>query len=305
MSFEDEMTQMSPEQVRQVVRDRLLEGLGVPWSEARGEPQWGLLRSSFLVWKQRPEQLEAFQSALSDVLTEAASTRRWGVVSEAAELCVALHAVEPKPNWPVHQWTIPQWMSFATESDDSLRASVALLQLARLHGSIDWAWCRDQFSKSVTRLFDGRIDPALERELQWLLSVWKALLSEMNRDDNPLPWFDLFRAVASTAEDKQRERLLDLSLASARSVMTSARMQAAIQSLEHTKLPADKELVLELMEENWGSVLPNCAAALTVAHSRLGRAAQVTEPAPMHNRMSLRSPSTAGETRWSEPCPAA
>lgn len=305
MSFQDEMNQMSPEQVRQAVRDRLVEGRGVPWSEARGEPQWGLLRSSFLVWKQRPDQLVAFQAAATAVLTEAASAGRWEVVSEAAELCVALHAVEPKPSWALDQWPIFEWLSYPSESDDSLRASDALLQLARLHDRVDLAWCRDQFSSSMARLFDGRTGAQRERELQWLLSVWKALASDIGCDVNPLPWFDMFRAVAAVSNDRQRERLYDLALAPLRHTMTSAHAQAAIHALEQTSSRADKKLVLELMQEHWSSLVPGCDVALQVAMDRLERATQVAEAAPSQNRMSLRSPETSGATRWSEPCLAA
>lgn len=302
MSFQDDMTRMSPEQVRQAVRGRLVEGRGLPWSEARGEPQWGLLRSSFLVWRQEPAQLAAFQAALSEVLTEAATAGCWGVVSEAAELCVALHAAEPKPHWPADQWPILQWLSRATESDERLRASVALLQLGQLNQGIELAWFRDAFNLSVARLFDGNKRASHQRELQWLLSVWRARLNEMGSDDvNPLPWFDLFRAIASVTDTKQRERLYDLALASARPIMTSAEMQSAIQSLEQTKLHADKHLVLELMSENWCSKLAGCDTALQVARKRLEKAAS----SPSNRNLSLRSPQTAGATRRSEACPAA
>lgn len=302
MSFQDEMTQMSPEQVRQAVRERMVEGRGVPWSEARGEPQWGLLRSSFLVWKQQQEQLDAFQAEVTEALTEAASAGRWGVVSEAAELCVALEAVEPKPNWAIDQWPVLEWLSNPSASDDRLRASVALLQLTRIHELVDTAWCVEQFGSSVTRLFDGRTNPQRDRELQWLLSVWKALAS--NVDANPLPWFDIFRAVATVSDDRRRERLYDLALAPVRQTMTSAHAQAAIHALEQTSSRADKELVLNLMEENWCSLVPGCKVALQVATNRLGRATQVAEATSAQNRISLRSPATSGATRWSELCPA-
>ncbi len=304
MSFQDEMTHLSPEQVRQAVRDRLVEGRGVPWSEARGEPQWGLLRSSFLVWKQRQDQFLAFQAAVTEALTEAASTGHWRVVSEAAELCVALDAVEPKPDWAVDQWPVPEWLSDPGESDDRLRASIALLQLARLHELIDTAWCVDQFGSSMARLFDGRNNPPCERELQWLLSLWKALLSCVDGDGSPLPWFDIFRAVAAMPNDKQRERLYDIALAPLRQTITSAHAQAAIHALEQTSSRADKKLVLELMAEQWSSLVPGCDGALQLATDRLERVTQV-KAAPEQNRMSLRSPETSGATRWSDLCLAA
>ena len=305
MSFQDEMTQMSPEQVRLAVRERLVEGHGVPWNEARGEPQWGLLRSSFLVWKQRQDLLDAFQASMTEVMTAAASAGRWGVVSEAAELCVALDTVEPKPHWDMDQWPVLDWLSHPSESEDRLRASVALLQLARLHDRVDLTWSRQEFSKGMDRLFDGRTGSQHERELQWLLSVWKALANDIGGDASPLPWFDMFRAVAAVPNEKQRERLYDLALATFRQTMTSAHAQAAIHALEQTCSRPDKELVLELMEEHWSSLLPGCNVALHVAKDRLRRATQVSETAHVQNRMSLRSPETSGATRWSEPCLAA
>lgn len=303
MSFQDEMTQMSPEQVREVVRERLIEGHGVPWSEARGEPQWGLLRSSFLVWKRRQDQLDAFQAAVTAALTGAAAAGRWGVVCESAELCVALDVVAPKPHWDVDQWAVHEWLSEPSESEDRLRASVALLQLARLHDRVDLAWCREQFSCSVARLFDGRTGAQQERELQWSLSVWKALASNVYA--NPLPWFDMFRAVATVSDDRQRERLYDLALAPFTRTMTSARAQAAIHALEQTSSRPDKKLVLELMKEHWSSLLPGCDVALQVATDRLERTPEIVQAAHVQNRMSLRSPRTSGATRWSEPCLAA
>jgi len=79
-------------------------------------------------------------------------------------------------------------------------------------------------------------------------------------------------------------------------------MQDAIHFLDQTSSRADKELVWELMKENWCPAVPGCDAALQVSRNRFERATQGAERARFQHRLSLRSPETSGETRWSETC---
>ena len=208
MTFEQDMTAMTPEQVGQAVLLRLRDGTGGFSPASRDEPVWAMLQSAFRHWRGDTAKTKAVDEALNKLLPAAFEQNQWRIAQDTCEFAVAL--VTGSPPWvppSAAHWPLQQWLQAPTKPQGKGGASITALWLfLALSKAPPTQWVMDKFKAACA--------PENTQDLEarrWFEACWKACLQVQGGQVAGGVWrLPLIQALAFArrCEEAERERLL-------------------------------------------------------------------------------------------------